>query len=310
VGFSTSAAFIILATTAITVGLGLLGVQNAYSDNVKSAGEEQRDRMADEIYTDIVILNYSTPGNVTYDFSTGAQVDKWAAWNQSTPTNPPSTGPFIPGERDITDGGGNYQTIATSNNVRHSTQININHYATHHFLFIISEDPSTIYNLSLLWEGYATQYPTYVYIWNYDASDWEMIGIGTPGSDNVVSKDLTVNSANPPTYIDGNGYLHLLATTYASSGNMYLRTDYVRINVSTGGLWVKNIGETTLDPSYAVLFDNSMYIGPSTYSATVDGDYWDPTEILRIAYNASTSISHLFKVTTGNGVSDSYYYAP
>lgn len=288
----------------------MLAALDEYTGEVQEAVEEQSDRIAEEIYTDIVILNYSTPTNMTYDFSTGKRVDKWAAEKKGESTNPPSTGPLISGESDFSPA--EYDAIDTSNdNQWADTAIDDDMYATHHFLFTISEDPATIYNLSVLWEGYGTQHPSYVYIWNYDASDWELIGIGTlTEPDNIISKDLTVNSANPPTYIDDSGYLHLVATSYESGGKQKLYTDYVRVFVSTGGLWVKNIGETTLDPSYAVLFDNYEYVEPSTYSATVNGDYWDPTEVLRIAYNAPTSISHLFKVTTGNGVSDSYYYAP
>jgi archaellum component FlaF (FlaF/FlaG flagellin family) len=308
VGFSTSVAFIILITAGITAGLGLDSILTAYSNSVESAGDEQSDRMEEQIYTDIVILNFSASANATYDFSTGAQVDKWAAKYKKEPSNPPSTGPFIDGEDNF--GGGDYTDIQTSNDNRADTDIDNGKYATHHFLFTISEDPATIYNLSVLWEGYGKQHPSYVYIWNYDALDWELIGIGTStSSDNIVSKDLTVNSADPSVYLEA-GNLHLVATSYESSGKQKLYTDYVRVFVSTGGLWVKNIGETTLDPDYAVLFDNSAYIDSSKYSSNVDGGYWDPTEVLRIAYDASTSISHLFKVTTGNGISDSYYYAP
>jgi archaellum component FlaG (FlaF/FlaG flagellin family) len=308
-GFSTSAAFILLLTAGLTIGLGFNSILNVYSTTIERAAEEQSNRIADEVYTNIVILSYSLPVNVTYDFSAGRRIDKWAAWNQSTSTNPPDSGPFIPGERDFSDN--EYNGIAAPGGGQAITPISVNHYATNHFLFIISQNPETIFNLSVLWEGYGENDASYVYIWNYGASNWELIGVGASTvSNNVVFKDLTVNNANPSDYINRNGYLHLLALSYANTGNQNLHTDYARVFLSMGGLWVKNIGETTLDPTYAILFDDSNYIDPNKYLISVDGGYWNPGEVIRVTYNASMTSGHLLKITTGNGVSDSYYYIP
>lgn len=308
-GFSTSVVFLLIFTTGMAIGAGLYTTQSEYSSEVQGATDEQATRMTEQIYTDIEILNYSIYVNRTYDFSTGAQVDKWAAEKTDELTNPPSTGPFISDERNFDIDDYNAISVFPPNNNRADTTIDVNRYAIHHFLFTIYEAPEAIFNLSIYWEGYAEQYPTYVYIWNY-ASGWELIGIGTStSSDNVITKDFTVNNANIANYIDEYGYLHLVATSYASIARQELYTDFVRVFTEIGGLWVKNTGEITLEPDHAVLFDNSAYVASSQYATNMAGEYWEPGEILVIKYNPDPG-SHLFKVTTENGVSDSYRYEP
>lgn len=307
-GFSTSAAFIILVTAGVTAALGLQGAFSTYSSDVEGSSAEQSARMTEQIYTDIKIVNYSTYVNRTYYFDSGsAQVDKWAAWNDSQPTNPPPNGPFIPGEVNFANN--QYNQLANPTNSYADTSIDNGRYAIQHFFFTIYENPEAIFNLSVYWEGYGTQNLSYVYIWNYYGG-WELIGIGTStSSDNLITKDLTVNNADISDYIDKYGYLHLLVTSYESSGNQRLRTDFIKVFTEVGGLWVENTGETILDPLHAVLFDNSAYVPPSRYVTNMRSGYWDPTEILVLKYNPSPG-SHLFKVTTENGVTDSYIYAP
>lgn len=303
-GFSTSAVFLLLFTAGIATGSGLFATLRGYTDKVQEVADEQSDRMADEMHTAIAILNYSTYANKTYDFWTGQRTDKWAAEKRDELTNPPSTGPFIFDERDLSDP---YNDLRDSNNVWAVRSIDTNKYGTHHFLFTISEDPDTIFNLSVLWEGYGDQTSSYLYIWNYHALSWELIGIGTSNSsDNIVSKDLTINSATIANYIDGSGYLHLVATTYEGSGRRELYTDYVRVFVEAGGLWIKNTGKTTLDPLYVLLFDNSAYIASSQYSTSMPTEYWEPKEVLVLKYNPAPG-SRLFKAAAENGVTDSYY---
>jgi hypothetical protein len=302
-GISTSTVFFLLLTAGLALGIGLLDAHTASHQEVQGSVAEGRDRLTDEVLTDIKILSFRTPIEVTYDFWTGQRVDKWAAEKPNELTNPPATGPFINDEVDLSDP---YNDIRSSNNVWAEFSITNNRYGVHHFLFTINQNPSRIFNLSVLWEGYGEYGPSYVYIWNYASSAWELVGIGySTSSDNVVKKDLTVNSATPSRYIDSSGYLHLIATTFALGGDDELRTDYVRVFVSAGGIWVKNTGEKVLDPDYTVLFDNYDYVDEGSYTRSVDGGYWEPGEVLRLGYNPPAG-GRLFKVVAENGVADAY----
>ncbi|MCG7850062.1 MAG: hypothetical protein MIO93_12925, partial [ANME-2 cluster archaeon] len=163
----------------------------------------------------------------TYDFSTGAGSDKWAYWKENEGSIPPSGGPTISGEAEFTS----YTEIASSDTSRYSTTITRNYYATHHFKFNITENPSTITNIFVLWEGFGTDNSSYLYIWN--APGWELVGSGSSeSSDNIISTNF---AANFDDYIDANGFLHLVSTsqrTASGSSTYYLRTDYVKVNVT------------------------------------------------------------------------------
>ncbi len=302
-GISTSTVFFLLLTAGLILGAGLLDAHTAAEQEIQDTIAEKREGLTAEILTDIKILSFSTPSEVTYDFWTGQRTNKWAAEKENELTNPPSSGPFIDEEVDISDP---YNDLRSSNNVWADVAIDNDRYGVHHFLFTITQDPSTIYNISVLWEGYAENDASYVYIWNYASASWELIGVGpSTSSDNIVTKDLTVNSATPANYVDSGGYLHLIATSYRIGGQVDLFTDYVRVFVSAGGLWVKNTGEKILDPDYTVLFDNDELVDEGSYTRRVDGGYWEPGEVLRLGYNPSPG-SRLFKVVTENGIADAY----
>ena len=302
-GFSASAAFFLLLTTGLAMGMSLYTTRGGHIEEIQKAEAEFAAKMDEEIHTSITILKYDIPDNYTYDFTTGRQADKWAARKPDEPTNPPSTGPFIYDETEFS--GGMYDDIEASDDDRANTGITNKRYATHHFIFTIDEDPADIYNLSVLWEGFGTQNPAYVYIWNYDSQSWELIGVGTDtSSDNVITKDFIVGDYDLAGYIDASGYLHMVALSYETSGTQRLRTDFVRVNVSIGGVWIQNTGETTLDPDYVMLFSDGAAVPQQLYSVFVDGGYWDPGEVLRISYN-STDVGEI-KVTVENGATDTF----
>lgn len=302
-GFSTSAVFFLLLTTGLAMGMSLYTTRGEHIEEIQKAEAEFTAKMDEEIHTSITILKYDIPYNYTYDFTIGRQADKWAARKPDELTNPPSTGPFIYDETEFS--GDMYDDIEASDDDSANTDITNKRYATHHFIFTINEDPADIYNLSVLWEGFGTQNPAYVYIWNYDSQSWELIGVGTDtSSDNVITKDFIVGDYDLAGYIDASGYLHMVALSYETSGTRRLRTDFVRVNVSIGGIWIQNTGETTLDPDYVMLFSDGAAVPQQLYSVFVDGGYWDPGEVLRISYN-STDVSEI-KVTVENGVTDTF----
>jgi len=178
-------------------------------------------------------LRAFAPGMHLYDFSTGAGIDKWAYEKSNEASNPPSTGPDIVDEYEFT----NYTEIATPDDVHYSTNIRSgggNRYATHHFNFSIDENPVVITNLYVEWEGYGTRSTSYLYIWNVSTSTWERIGSGLKrDEDNIISKNFVTDFEN---YIDGSGFLHVVAVTQRTGGGgkggTILYTDYVKVEVT------------------------------------------------------------------------------
>jgi len=170
----------------------------------------------------------ASSGETTYDFSTGEGSDKWAYEKQNEGSKPPSTGPTISGETEFTP----YTAIESSDDSRYQTAINKNDYATHHFNFTIMESPSNITDIFVLWEGYGTDNPSYLYIWNFNTPGWELVGNGSSTSnDNIISKNFTTNFDD---YIDANGLLHLVSMSGWTMGmsTRYIRTDYVKVDVT------------------------------------------------------------------------------
>lgn len=302
-GFSTSAVFFLLFTSSVALGLEIYSLQVKHFDATKMFLDDRSVKMKDEIHTFIKIIKVTTSGSSYYDFATGRKIDKWAARKADEPVRPPSTGPFISGETEFSNN--EYVKIGDSDNVRVSTDITTGSYATHHFIFTIDEDPSDIYNLSVLWEGYGTQNPSYLYIWNYASNGWELVGVGySTNSDNILVKDFIVGRASISDYIDSSGYLHLVVMSYESGGNRKLNTDYVRVAVTTGGVWVQNTGDTILDPDYLMLFHNGVLVSELSYTASVDGGYWEPGEVVRLSYNPKAGDE--VKIVVDKGVSDVY----
>ena len=162
-------------------------------------------------------------GGGTYDFKTGAGVDKWAYEKPNVDELPPDN---LAGETPF----GSYTQIASPDDVRYGTSIDRDQYATHHFVFTINErSPSS---LAVGWEGYGTEDISHLYIWNWGTGVWELIGTGdATASDNTINKVFTVGTGN---YIDAtSGALHLIAMSLneqgGGGGTEFLYTDFVKI---------------------------------------------------------------------------------
>jgi hypothetical protein len=151
-------------------------------------------------------------GNVTYNFTSGGGKDKWFYHKNTGTDNPPSTGPDITGESELTS----YSTIAVSDNIRtplhpdSENSASANNYNRHHFRFTINEPKNSVTSLTVLWEGYDTKATSNLYIWNVSSSAWDSVGTGSSESnDNIIRKTYSSDAAN---YISTTGRLDLVVT--------------------------------------------------------------------------------------------------
>jgi PGF-pre-PGF domain-containing protein len=164
-----------------------------------------------------------------YDYSTGAQVDKWAYSGDAGNDGPPAdnTTPST----DI--GEGNYAGIASSddNNYTFTGIGSAISNPTIRFYILISEDPASVTQLDYSWEGYGAAGQTAAfYIWNVTNSTWELVGSHTNGTDTTISG--TKTSADVGNYIAPEGAVQLLAVNETNRATV-ISTDYIKVVVTS-----------------------------------------------------------------------------
>src|SRR3989337_2819310 len=100
-----------------------------------------------------------------------------------------------------------------------------------------------------------------------------------------------------------------------------LRTDITIINdpekillVSNNySFFVKNTGQSTLDPATVNMFVDGKYTQNLTYTIMDGGSSWYPTYVLRLNYSTNNNpplsgIDHSVRVVAGNGVFDTMVF--
>ncbi|MEW6069730.1 MAG: hypothetical protein AB1485_03860, partial [Candidatus Thermoplasmatota archaeon] len=159
----------------------------------------------------------------TYDFASGAGTDKWAYYGTDANGAPPAITSGI----ELTS----YTEIASSDNTRYSTSGGGAAADPYHlFKFTIFENPATITQLDLAWEGYNDAGTSNFYIWNFTLSDWELLGSHTETAvDGTVTVSKTSGVSN---YINASNYLYLCAIETTNSGTT-IYTDYVYVAVTS-----------------------------------------------------------------------------
>jgi hypothetical protein len=216
------------------LGFSVAGAGDMDGDNVDDmvigAPGADNNRGKCYIYGGFVII---PGGNITYNFSSGAGINKWFYHKNTETSAPPGSGPDITSEVELTS----YFAIAYSDNVstpKSPDSVNSgtnNRYNLHHFKFNINEPETAINSLTVLWEGYDTRRTSMFYIYNFGSSGWTSVGTGTSTTtDNIISTTYTSNIGN---YLNSAGRLDLVST--ARDGNLvyyYLYTDYVKVNFS------------------------------------------------------------------------------
>ena len=142
----------------------------------------------------------------------------------------------------------NYTNVSAVDNLNVTTNATVKDYTHHHFLFNISEDPSTITNVDVNWHGYAGAYLSGAKPkWYWDATMY--FNMDAPGW--YTAGSTTLYTTNPPNeewlnytlhhdindWLDDNGILELaIQNTYAGQPSI-VHTDYIEVVVTyrTGG---------------------------------------------------------------------------
>lgn len=170
----------------------------------------------------------------TYDFSVNVGVDRFA-YGDSIPNAvlPPTVNNIPTTELSTSD----YTAISASDDSRYDTGVVSDpDRAATRFVFTLAEDPSTITQLDIEWEGGGASGSgtVRVWAWNAAASAYGLVGFTTaePPPDAVVSISYTVS---PDAYVDAaNAVTILVANNTADRGVL---TDYISVTVTYQECW-------------------------------------------------------------------------
>ena len=187
--------------------------------------------------TDVNILLSVLPTETvtTYDFTTGAGLDRWAFRKQHDAKPPASNDvpsiEFTSAEyTNIEVDDGTYQADISSTK---------RYYAIHRFKFDIAEPESSITKLDILWDGagyirWGTRGAT-LYIWNFETGAYEQLDRDT--GTYITLKGTIADDIGD--YIDDAGSLIIIAEQNSAQWKFWrwvlrsqLGTDYVRVNVT------------------------------------------------------------------------------
>ena len=197
------------------------------------------------------LLEIRVANQKVYDFSTGGGVDKWG-WGVSTDSWSDLDGVRRPAAVNQTIDSVDplaYSKISISDATGGDTDTNryssslppVGEESTHIFEFDITENPATILDIALHWEGYGDACgQTELYVWNAAGQNWSD-GAGTLGEnmyvenfagnrDGVLEGNIRKDFAD---YIESNGRLTLLVyTEYVRKRAFH---DYISVTVTRDG---------------------------------------------------------------------------
>ena len=172
----------------------------------------------------------------TYDFATGAGIDKWAFRKEHNVT-PPVTND-VP---NIEFTSREYGRISRDDHKmqRDSTRLS-GYYAVHRFKFDIAEPVGSVAEIEVLWNGAGTHTDknavkgTTLYIWNwtFNSGAYEQLDMTTIKKEVYLSGKITENVGN---YIDTTGNLTILVKQNPPQGGKAskISTDYVKVDITT-----------------------------------------------------------------------------
>ena len=105
---------------------------------------------------------------------------------QGARDGPPQTGPDIENVTEFNTS--DYVKIYQSDDLRVEATSIVGR-PLQYFQFAINEDISDIKNLFVHWYGHASNTPVDLYIWNYNDTTWELVGVDrTTKTDQAISK--------------------------------------------------------------------------------------------------------------------------
>ncbi len=202
--------------------------------SASEAGRVMRGKIVEEVNR-VVRQNRSKPNETLYDFfNTGPLTQTHKLYRNNSEVSPYDSGWVELSSEQ-------YQQLWYSDDNRCQVSYSENgDYAVMLFRFKIESREKTVKKILLSFEGYGTA-PSgdgvAVKVWNHEACAWQNAQIGgAGGTDETITVTLV---SDLPNYIDGDGYVCLLARTlYASDGSTpaTLYCDYVCCAVTINGI--------------------------------------------------------------------------
>jgi len=200
------------------------------------SGRHMRNKMVEEVNR-IVRQNRTIPNQTRCDFAGLGYPsgDPHKAFQAGSATE------LAPGQASWTElTNTEYEKIWYSDENRHYKSHSVNgEHALMLFRFRVESREKTVKKIVLAFEGYGTA-PSgtglTIKVWNHVNNGWEQAQTGYAGADETLTITLTSSTTD---YIDGDGYVWLLARTTNPSNNItpaVLYCDYVSCTVTVNGI--------------------------------------------------------------------------
>jgi len=239
-------------------------------------------------------LSSTASSSTVYEFnSDGSDTDKWG-WRCDDKTG---TG-LVPGTETALDDtalatvaadDASYDEAADSNDIKY-----------HRFKFTIGEPEAEITRIKATWvaQDEHTSYTSYLYIWDFDGTQWVQIASFTnDGQKHTYEGELTADLTK---YVDGSGFLYVLGASCNPGPSRWLRTHYVKVEVSYGvdSYPEKNISK---DGSYgigATLTTAAAFINGQTITSAVSPGWnhialtYDTTDKMKLYVNGTETVTY------------------
>jgi len=175
----------------------------------------------------------SSYNTTTYDFSSGAGVDKWA-YRRGITQRPPPTNNLPSTEFNLVQ----YGRISSDDGSFQNERASPGNYASHRFVFHIYQDNITLLHISWNGRGIHDILPdgATLYIWNYTSSSYEVINSTNSNLEVYLGANISFGISH---YIDSSSNLTLLVTQNYLSFQFFiwsfysrLATDYIKVDVT------------------------------------------------------------------------------
>ncbi|MFA5366979.1 MAG: PKD domain-containing protein [Dehalococcoidia bacterium] len=236
------------ATDYIEAGTGNVYILVCADDNGRGLTQD-----TEGVFTDYINLRVNStvdpipPSTTRYTFAGGGGTDKWCweghvhliDWNGGHPVSPAD---FSNSYGYAEGGSAAYSALSASDDLRWRSSISHDlgccafDRNCELFKFNIAENPSTITNIRLKWEGHGTTGETIYYttlkIWNPSSGAWEPLHNQRNTTSDVTWIDNIASGCSD--YIDETGNIYVLACSQRSGlpSNCGIWTDYVEVTIT------------------------------------------------------------------------------
>ena len=226
---------------------GLTGSDGTLTMSLTTAGDYQihadKGTWANYTRSEKVDLTVTPPITTTYDFTTGAGLDKWA-YRYQTDAKPPAVN-AVPGIEFVTATKPNkdqYVKISTDDRKmqRDSTDA-VDNYSAHRFVFDIMQPVEDILTIEVLWSGKGTytdrkKSGATLYIRNCTSGAYEELANTVSNKKVYLTAEMTAEIGS---YVDATGNMTVLVeqnSAHAVNGKRSLvsklSTDYVKVDIT------------------------------------------------------------------------------